>query len=81
MASDAKKIKLDIEQLTDFGSFRVKRILNEFTDSKKIFLEGKIGKDDDSIAVLILEKPPFNSLAIQNLLKSTSLKLQFKNGN
>ena len=81
MASDAKKIKLDIEQLTDFGSFRVKRILNEFTDSKKMFLEGRIGKDDDSIAVLILEKPPFNSLAIQDLLKSTSLKLQFKNGN
>ena len=79
MATEAKRPKLAVEELSDLKDFHIKRILNEFSDTKKIFLEGRMLGDEESIAILILEKMPFNSLKVKDLLANSTLKLQFKN--
>ena len=80
MASEAKRPKMDIEELKNLKDFQVKKVLNEFPDSKKIFLEGRMaGDEDENPAILTLEKAPFNPLKIQEILNTSKLKLEFKN--
>ena len=80
MASEAKRPKLDIEELKTLNDFQVKKVLNEFPDSKKIFLEGRMAGDKaENPAILTLEKTPFNPLKIDEILKNSQLKLEFKN--
>ena len=80
MATEAKRPKLDIEDLKTLNDFQVKKVLNEFPDSKKIFLEGRMAGDKaENPAILTLEKTPFNPLKIDEILKNSQLKLEFKN--
>ena len=80
MASEAKRQKVsDVNDLKTFKDFKVSKVLAEDSDSKKIILEGKLNGDDENFAVLILEKMPFKTETMQEMLEKSSLKTEFKN--
>lgn len=82
MASEAKKARVDEEEdeeRKDFHNFRVVKVLNESSKNKFIAVEGRLGSDDETPAVLMLEKMPFNPEKMQDLLLSSSLRTEFKN--
>ena len=85
---EAKKCKeaseekvADELELPDLSSFHLKRVLNENSERKEIFLEGRFpSRDDATPAVLILGKPPFASEALPSLLnEGTKLEKTFRN--
>ena len=76
MATEVKPVTKDLEDLKDF---KLRRILDEHSDSKKIFLEGRLGSDEEHAAVVILEKMPFNPDRMQDLLQGSSLRTEFRN--
>ena len=62
------------------SSFKLKRVLNENSERKEIFLEGRFPGDESTPAVLILGKPPFASDALPSLLnEGTTLEKTFRN--
>ena len=65
----------------DLSSFELKRVLNENSERKEIFLEGRFSGDESAApAVLILGKPPFASDALPSLLnEGTKLEKTFRN--
>ena len=73
--------KTDELELPDLSSFQLKRVLNENSERKEIFLEGRFpSRDDSTPAVLILGKPPFASDALPSLLnEGTKLEKTFRN--
>ena len=80
MASEAKKKRLsEPEELTSLKSFKVVEVLDEYADEKKITLKGQMSDDDSNIAVLILEKMPFNPAKVGDILEKSSLKTEFRN--
>ncbi len=78
MASEAKKCRLS-DELDSLRGFKISKVLDENADAKKIFIEGKLGGDDENTAVLILEKMPFNPESLQDILQQSTLKIEFKN--
>ena len=68
-------------ELSDLSSFHLKRVLNENSERKEIFLEGRFpSRDEATPAVLILGKPPFASEALPSLLnEGTKLEKTFRN--
>ena len=78
MASEAKRQKVsDVNDLKTFKDFKVSKVLAEDSDSKKITLEGKLNGDDENSAVLILEKMPFKTETMQEMLEKSTLKTEF----
>ena len=64
----------------DLKDFKLTKVLNDLSDTKKIFLQGTFGDDNDQVAIVILEKLPFNLEAVEKLLRaSSSLRTVFKN--
>merc|ERR550532_1308978 len=57
---------------TAFSGFKVSRVLNEISQRKVIFLQGKF-EDKDGDAVVILEKTPFSSDSVSKILSSDSM--------
>lgn len=83
MTSPAKKPKVvdtaDEKDLTDFGNFSVTRVLNENSEKKTIFVEGRFA-NDPSPAVVVMEKMPFTQDLLPQLFSSSSqLVKEFKN--
>ena len=87
---EAKKSKKESEEkgadaaeeldLSDLSSFKLKRVLNENSERKEIFLEGRFRRDESTPAVLILGKPPFAPDALPSLLnEGTKLEKTFRN--
>ena len=87
---EAKKSKKESEEkgadaeeleLADLSSFKLKRVLNENSERKEIFLEGSFpSRDESTPAVLILGKPPFASDALPSILnEGTKLEKTFRN--
>ena len=71
MATEAKRPKLDIEELKTLNDFQVKKVLNEFPDSKKIFLEGRMAGDKaKNPAILVIDQDttgvPFFTLLLSD---------------
>ena len=67
-------------ELTDLASFRLTRVLNENSERKEIFLEGRFTGNESNPAVLILGKPPFASDALPSILnEGTKLEKTFRN--
>ena len=80
MASEAKRQKVsDVNDLKTFKDFKVSKILAEDSETKKITLEGKLNGDDENSAVLILEKMPFKTETMHEMLEKSTLKTEFKN--
>ena len=65
----------------DLSTFELKRVLNENSERKEIFLEGRFsGGESAPAAVLILGKPPFAADALPALLnEDTKLEKTFRN--
>ena len=81
MATEAKRQKVsdDNEDLQSLKDFKVSKVLSEDSDTKKILLQGNIDGDSENSAVLILEKMPFKTESVQEILSKSSLKTEFKN--
>ena len=81
MATEAKRQKVsdDKEDLQSLKDFKVSKVLSEDSDTKKILLQGNIDGDSENSAVLILEKMPFKTESVQEILSKSSLKTEFKN--
>jgi len=80
-----KKIKLDVGQKSDlptadfFSDFNVVKILNENAKQKCLFVHGRFGNEPDD-AVLLLEKTPFSSSTISDLLRNkVTVEVSLKN--
>ena len=81
----AKKIKLDVEEKdnlpTDdfFSDFSVVKVLSENAKQKCLFLHGRFGDNPDD-AVLLLEKTPFCSSTVSDMLQNkVTAKVSLKN--
>ena len=74
---------LVVRDLTNFKGFKVKNVLREDADRKLIAVEGTFEDregDDGSTAVVILEKTPFSSEKMPQILSSSSqMNQQFRN--
>ena len=70
-----------LRDLENFGKFHLVRVLQEKADAKAIFLEGRFPSiDPDKVAIVILNKTPFNAEKMDQVLTS-DVKLQFVNEN
>ena len=65
--------------LTHLKDFQIKQVLDDYPDTKRLILEGRLAKDSLNPAIVILEKMPFNADKVTDLLQSTSLKTEFRN--
>ena len=65
--------------LTHLKDFQIKEVLDDYPDTKRLILEGRLAKDSLNPAIVILEKMPFNADKVTDLLQSTSLKTEFRN--
>ena len=70
---------MEEEHLSSLKSFKIRQTLDEYPDTKRLIVEGRLGQDEENPAVLILEKMPFNKDKAQELLQTSSLKTEFKN--
>ena len=78
--SEEKGVDAEELELADLSSFKLKRVLNENSERKEIFLEGRFRRDESTPAVLILGKPPFAPDALPSLLnEGTKLEKTFRN--
>lgn len=77
--SAVKIAKVDKQSdIKDLSHFSLKRVLNNNTDRKAVFIEGSF-EDRDGKAVLILEKQAFEEKALNSLRDVSTLEKQFSN--
>ena len=65
--------------LTHLKDFQINEVLDDYPDTKRLILEGRLAKDSLNPAIVILEKMAFNADKVHDLLQSTSLKTVFLN--
>ena len=66
----------DLAHLKDFA---VKEILDDYPDTKRIILEGRLAQDEKNPAIVTLEKMPFDADKVAKLLQSSALQTEFRN--
>jgi len=78
-SKDSEKSTKDAVSLSDFSKFKFRRVLNDNSSKKLIFVEGEFSGSDGA-AVVILEKQPFSVETVPQLFtKDTSLDKIFQN--
>ena len=71
--SEVKRMKID-ETVAVFDNFVIEETLAEFSDTKRVCIKGKFsgGDNEEKVAVVILEKTPFDEKTNKFILSSST---------